>query len=83
MEEHFLHIPKFTFDNPVKDQRGNPLYTYDVILVSSAISKRLQDNQEMSIGFTQKYENRCLQIHHYNSRVLSLLEKWKVTEKEL
>ena len=80
--ELYLHIDKFVFDNPIKDNRDNPINKHDVILVSSAISKRLQEAHEMAIGCTKQF-NGYWEIHHYNARVLELLKKWEVKEGEV
>ena len=79
--ETYIHVPKFVFDNPVKDNRDMPLYTYDVVLVSGAISKRLNNAMELSIGLTGQFGGKTLQIHHYNARVLEVLKQLGVEEK--
>ena len=78
-KETYQIVKGFVFDRPIVDDKGIPLNMYDVILVSMEISKRLQQSHEMSIGFTVKYGG-CKQVHHYNARVLSILNKLGIEE---
>ena len=75
--ETYKHIPDYVFQNCIKDNRGLPLYKYDIVLVSTPVSLRLQRMGLMSIGF-----EGSRQIHHYNAQVLTALEKLEVVEEK-
>lgn len=74
--ETYKHIQNYVFENHIKDQRGNPVNTYDVVLVSTEISARLQKATLMSIGF-----DGSRQIHHATANVLAKLKEWGVVEE--
>jgi len=74
--ETYKHIKDYVFQNCIKDQRGNPMYTHDVVLVSTNISLMLQRATLMSIGF-----DGSRQIHHADANVIAKLKEWGVEEE--
>lgn len=79
----FYHIENFVFDRPLVDEKGKPLNTYNVILIDADTSLKLQNAHFMSIGFTRKYKKQCLQLHHYDIKIVNLLKKWGYQEGAL